>query len=94
MPIKKKTKTTKARPTKAASTNVEEAISVKNGIKATVYKDKAGEFRWRVVKKGRVIGASSEGYKRRGSAVSNFTNLCEAMRLVRPKPKKAAAKRA
>lgn len=31
-----------------------------------VYKDKRGEFRWRVVaENGRIVGVSSEGYKNR-----------------------------
>lgn len=44
--------------------------------KVEVYKDRKGEWRWRVIApNGRILGDSGEGYKRRSAAVTGF-NLC------------------
>ena len=43
-----------------------------------LYKDKAGEFRWRFVStNGRVISASSEGYARKTGAVRSIEIMKE-----------------
>ena len=51
-------------------------------MKFEIYKDQAGEHRWRLrASNGRIIAGSCEGYKRRGSAQAivdklRTTNLC------------------
>ncbi|MDA0813675.1 MAG: DUF1508 domain-containing protein [Verrucomicrobia bacterium] len=40
--------------------------------KWTLYKDKKNEWRWkRVASNGRVVGASTEGYKNRSECIDN-----------------------
>jgi len=51
------------------------AGSFPSGIKLEEYKDKKGEWRWRLVKRGRIVSAATEGYKRRGGSRSNFKGL-------------------
>jgi hypothetical protein len=34
-------------------------------VKIQIYKDKNGEYRWRMVAKGRILADSGEGYKRK-----------------------------
>jgi uncharacterized protein YegP (UPF0339 family) len=42
----------------------------------TVYRDATGQWRWQVkASNGRIIGASSEGYKRRGRAIDNLLSI-------------------
>lgn len=36
-------------------------------MKFTLYKDRKKEWRWRLIKNGRIIGDSGEGYKRKGA---------------------------
>ena len=44
----------------------------KTGDKREIYKDKAGEWRWRcIAPNGKEVGASSEGYKNRGDCLEN-----------------------
>ena len=44
---------------------------------ALIYKDKAGEYRWRRHDQhnGKIIGASSEGYKNVADAVENYFTI-------------------
>lgn len=38
-----------------------------------LYQDRAGEWRWRLVAdNGKIVGASTEGYKHREDCVANF----------------------
>ena len=52
-----------------------------------VCKDKAGEWRWsmRMRRGGLIVGASTEGYKKRSAAVKNLTRVtgCPASILVK-----------
>lgn len=42
-------------------------------LTATVAKDKRGEWRWTIQSRnGRIVGASSEGYKNRGMCLRNL----------------------
>ena len=42
-------------------------------LTATVAKDKRGEWRWTIhSRNGRIVGASSEGYKNRGMCLRNL----------------------
>jgi uncharacterized protein YegP (UPF0339 family) len=44
--------------------------------KAQVYKDGAGEYRWRVVAaNGEIIGVSSESYTRRADALRGYADF-------------------
>lgn len=36
-------------------------------MKFTLYKDRKKEWRWRLVKNGRIVADSGEGYKRKGA---------------------------
>jgi uncharacterized protein YegP (UPF0339 family) len=41
--------------------------------KLTLYKAPNGEWRWKMVaKNGRLVGASSEGYKKKSAAIKNL----------------------
>ena len=79
-------KPAKAQTKPAKTKRSEEIVSIGNGnskgIKVEFYKDVKGEARWRLVRRGRIIGASTEGYKRAASARSNFKGLREAMGMV------------
>ena len=44
-----------------------------------IFKDKSGEWRFRVRAKNKKIIAASEGYKRRGSAVNGVVSLKKNM---------------
>lgn len=57
-------------------------IEVDALTKVRFYRDKVGEFRWTVIKRGHIIGASTEGYKRKAAVYSNFSSLADTMRLV------------
>jgi len=47
-------------------------MASKSQLTLDYYKDEAGEHRWRLLSRnGKIIGASSEGYKRRAMAVKN-----------------------
>jgi uncharacterized protein YegP (UPF0339 family) len=47
------------------------AAQVKDGLKFEVYKDTAGEFRWRLVATdGKVLATAGQGYQAKASAVS------------------------
>jgi uncharacterized protein len=49
-------------------------------MKFVVYKDRKGEFRWRLVAaNSRTIADSAEGYKRRAAAVKAAATLHTAM---------------
>jgi uncharacterized protein YegP (UPF0339 family) len=53
-----------------------EKISVKKKPVAEVYKDKKGEFRWRIVSHtGEIIGASCEGYSSKQSCENNLKTI-------------------
>lgn len=44
----------------------------------TLYKDSAGEYRWRRTEpNGEVTGASSEGYTRAADAIRNIMRTCK-----------------
>ena len=48
-------------------------------MKIQIYKDKRGEWRWRIkTKNGRVIADSAEGYKRKSGAARAAYRLCDA----------------
>lgn len=88
---KKKAKARKKSASKKAATKEtspgEVITATANGgskhIKVQFYIDTAGEHRWRLVRRGRIIGASTEGYTRAVGARSNFRSLREAMGLVK-----------
>jgi len=40
-----------------------------------IYKDKSGDFRWRAVRKGRVVADSGEGYRRKVTLVKTVRNI-------------------
>ncbi|SNS89512.1 hypothetical protein SAMN06295912_12234 [Sphingomonas laterariae] len=45
-------------------------------MKFTVYKDKAGEFRWRLVHaNGNILATASEGYSSKASALKCIDNV-------------------
>lgn len=45
-------------------------------MKFTVYKDKAGEYRWRLVHaNGNILAVTSEGYSSRASALKCIENV-------------------
>ena len=51
-------------------------IIVKKKPKYEIYKDKKGEFRWRIVShNGEIIGASCEGYKSKVSCENNLKTI-------------------
>lgn len=43
--------------------------------KVELYKDRNKEWRWKVTSKGQRIGAATEGYKRKSSAVANLKSI-------------------
>lgn len=48
-------------------------------MKFNIYKDKRGEFRWRLVTaNGQIIAASGEGYKRKADCLSGIRTVIEA----------------
>ena len=48
-----------------------------------IYKDKAGEYRWRrKAVTGEIVGGSTEGYKNRGDCKNNLERM-----YITPKPK-------
>lgn len=45
-------------------------------MKFEIYKDKKGEYRWRLkARNGRITGTSGEGYKRRSTAFSAANSI-------------------
>lgn len=47
-------------------------------MKFQVYKDKAGEWRWRLrAKNGRIVADSGEGYKRKTTMLKTLTNIID-----------------
>lgn len=45
-------------------------------MKTELYKDNKGEWRWQVTgRNGKIIGASSESFKRKGKAIQNIALL-------------------
>lgn len=49
-----------------------EFCTAKNGDKWEIYKDKAGEWRWRrKARNGENVGSSNEGYKNKVDCISN-----------------------
>lgn len=47
-------------------------------LTATVAKDKRGEWRWTIQSRnGRIVGASSEGYKNRGMCLRNLALITQ-----------------
>lgn len=46
--------------------------------KLVPYKDKKGEWRWRVTRKGRILDAAPEGYKRRATMLRTLHSIYEA----------------
>ena len=42
----------------------------------SVYQDRSGEWRWRLVINGRIIAESGEGYKRPSAAAKAFGRTC------------------
>jgi len=53
-----------------------ETIPVKKKPSVEIYKDKKGEFRWRIVSlNGEIIGASCEGYGSKQSCENNLKTI-------------------
>jgi uncharacterized protein YegP (UPF0339 family) len=48
---------------------------MKTTLRLQVYRDKKGEWRWRLVRKGRILADSGEGYKRQGTMLRTLRNL-------------------
>lgn len=49
-------------------------------VRIEVYRDKKKEWRWRAVhRNGKIIAASSEGYKRKAGVYKNLSNLDKAL---------------
>jgi len=49
-----------------------ETCTDSNGHKWEIYKDKAGEWRWRrTAANGNIVGASTEGYKNKSACIEN-----------------------
>lgn len=49
-------------------------------MKFHVYKDKAGEWRWKLkARNGRVVADSGEGYKRKAAAIKTLTSIIESI---------------
>lgn len=49
------------------------------GYVMQVYRDKAGEWRWRLEYRGKIIADSAEGYTRRSSAFRAATRVAVAV---------------
>jgi uncharacterized protein YegP (UPF0339 family) len=52
---------------------------MRNAVKMATYKDKAGEYRWRAERSGRIVADSGEGYSRRDSALKAGKHLVKAL---------------
>lgn len=48
-------------------------------LKIQHYQDQAGEYRWRMVRGGRTVADSGEGYKRRSGCVKAAASLVKAI---------------
>jgi uncharacterized protein YegP (UPF0339 family) len=49
-----------------------ETCTASNGDKWEIYKDNAGEWRWRrTASNGSIVGASTEGYKNKSDCIAN-----------------------
>ena len=51
--------------------------------KIIFYKDKAGFFRWRAMRSGRIVADSGEGYRSQKTGINSVTRLLEAPYLIR-----------
>jgi uncharacterized protein YegP (UPF0339 family) len=51
---------------------------MKRKIKIITYKAKDG-FRWHMIRNGRIIAESGEGYKREGGCIKTAQNLVKAL---------------
>lgn len=47
-----------------------------------LFKDRKGEWRWRMVSKGRIIATSGEGYKRKASLLKTLYGIEMCMWLI------------
>lgn len=48
--------------------------------KLTIYKDKNNDWRWTITaKNGKIIAASTEGYKRKRSVIANLKSIGESL---------------
>lgn len=46
------------------------------GYRWEIYKDKAGEWRWRkIASNGQIVGAATEGYRNKADCLSNARNM-------------------
>jgi uncharacterized protein YegP (UPF0339 family) len=49
-------------------------------MKLDLYRDSKKEWRWRITaRNGRIVGSSSEGYKRKSKAIANLKRIKEAV---------------
>jgi uncharacterized protein YegP (UPF0339 family) len=49
-------------------------------MKIEIYRDRKREWRWRIkARNGRIVGASSEGFNRRGKAQKNLWLISKAL---------------
>lgn len=52
-------------------------------MKFQIYKDKAGEYRWRLVAhNGKIVGDSGEGYKNKSDCTDEINGIVTYMRLI------------
>lgn len=54
-----------------------------NPAKVEFFKDIRGQTRWRILRSGRIIATSGEGYSRASKARTTLVNLLSAIRLGR-----------
>lgn len=40
-----------------------------------VFKDKKGEWRWHLKRRGRIVATSGEGYKRKATMLKSYNNM-------------------
>lgn len=50
---------------------------MKRNLTLQFYRDKAGEWRWRASKNGRILADSGEGYKRLAGAVRGWNSVAK-----------------
>ena len=46
--------------------------------KITLYKDNAGEWRWRMKRSGRIVADGGEGYRQRASALHSLVEFLDS----------------
>lgn len=69
-------------------------MTSKRKNKAEIYKDKKGEFRWRLLGlNGKIIDAATEGFKKRSSCVNNLNKIAKAFTNFEIFDQKPAAKK-